>query len=144
MPSYQYRESHCGDKTILRPSYLHNGISYTGKMASLFWIRALSSDRWPLMTVNPPVGYTTITFTIGKANPILLHRVWLLCFWYEPRLRSCEINSHLSRLLSLGRVVFRVGPYLPRKLFQVLILFRDTWLSMSACALVTTPLKLCE
>ena len=36
MPSYQYRNSHCGDKTILRPSYLHNGISYTGKMTSLF------------------------------------------------------------------------------------------------------------
>ena len=31
MLSYQYRKSHCGDKTILRPSYLHNGISYTGK-----------------------------------------------------------------------------------------------------------------
>ena len=41
MPSYQYRKSHCGDKTILRPSYLHNGISYTSKMASLYWIRAL-------------------------------------------------------------------------------------------------------
>ena len=41
MPSYQYRKSHCGDKTILRPSYLHNGISYTGKMTSLYWIRAL-------------------------------------------------------------------------------------------------------
>ena len=27
MSSYQYRKSHCGDKTILRPSYLHNGIS---------------------------------------------------------------------------------------------------------------------
>ena len=40
MPSYQYRKSHCGDKTILRPSYLHNGISYTGKMTSLYWIRA--------------------------------------------------------------------------------------------------------
>ena len=37
--SYQYRKSHCGDKTILRPSYLHNGISYTGKMTSLYWIR---------------------------------------------------------------------------------------------------------
>ena len=37
---YQYRKSHCGDKRILRPSYLHNGISYTGKMASLYWIRA--------------------------------------------------------------------------------------------------------
>ena len=40
MTSYQYRKSHCGDKTILRPSYLHNGISYTGKTTSLYWIRA--------------------------------------------------------------------------------------------------------
>ena len=40
MTSYQYRKSHCGDKTILRPSYLHNGISYTGKITSLYWIRA--------------------------------------------------------------------------------------------------------
>ena len=38
--SYLYRKSHCGDKTILRPSYLHNGISYTGKTTSLYWIRA--------------------------------------------------------------------------------------------------------
>ena len=41
MSSYQYRKSHCGDKTVVRSSYLHNGISYTGKMASLYWIRAL-------------------------------------------------------------------------------------------------------
>ena len=34
--SYQYRKSHCGDKTILRPSYLHNGISYTDKITSLY------------------------------------------------------------------------------------------------------------
>ena len=37
MPSYQYRKSHCGDKTVVRPPYLHNGISYTSKMASLYW-----------------------------------------------------------------------------------------------------------
>ena len=43
MPPYQYRKSHCGDKTILRPSYLHNGISYTGKMTYLYWIRAQKS-----------------------------------------------------------------------------------------------------
>ena len=43
MPSYQYRKYYCGDKTILRLSYLHNGISYTGKMTSLHWIRALES-----------------------------------------------------------------------------------------------------
>ena len=41
MSSYQYRISHCGDKMILRPSYLHNRISYTGKITSLYWIRAL-------------------------------------------------------------------------------------------------------
>ena len=39
--SCQCRKSHCGDKTILRPSYLHNGISYTGKTTSLYWIGAL-------------------------------------------------------------------------------------------------------
>ena len=39
--SYQYRKSHCGDKTILRPSNLHNGISYTDKMRYLYWIRAM-------------------------------------------------------------------------------------------------------
>ena len=44
MTSYQYWKSHCGDKTILRPSNLHNGISYTGKMTSFYWI-------WDLVTV---------------------------------------------------------------------------------------------
>ena len=43
MPSYQYRNSHCGDKTILLLSYLHNVISYTGKTTSSYWIRGLSS-----------------------------------------------------------------------------------------------------
>ena len=40
MSSYQYRKSHCGDKMVVRSSYLHNGISYTGKMSSLYWIGA--------------------------------------------------------------------------------------------------------
>ena len=40
MLSYQYRKHHCGDKTILRPSYLRNGISYTAKTTSLYWIGA--------------------------------------------------------------------------------------------------------
>ena len=40
VPSYQYRKSHYGDKTILQPSYLHNATHYTGKTASLYWIRA--------------------------------------------------------------------------------------------------------
>ena len=36
----RYRKSHCGDKTVVRSSYLHNGISFTGKMTSLYWISA--------------------------------------------------------------------------------------------------------
>ena len=34
MSSYQYRKSHCGDKTVVRSFYLYNGISYTGKITS--------------------------------------------------------------------------------------------------------------
>ena len=37
MSSYQCRKSYCGDKMVVRSSYLHNGISYTGKMSSLYW-----------------------------------------------------------------------------------------------------------
>ena len=44
MSSYQYRNSHCGDKTILRSSYLDNGISYTGKITSLYWISPQGSS----------------------------------------------------------------------------------------------------
>ena len=40
MSSYQHRKSHCGDKTVVRSSYLHNGISYTGKVSSSYWIGA--------------------------------------------------------------------------------------------------------
>ena len=56
MPSYQYRKSHCGDKTILRPSHLNNGIYHTGKMASYFWIRPLDVVMNPickLMVIHP-------------------------------------------------------------------------------------------
>ena len=52
MSSYQYRKSHCGDKTILRPSYLHNGISYSDKTTSLYWIRALQSSPESSSTGN--------------------------------------------------------------------------------------------
>ena len=46
MSSYQHRKSHEWDKMILRPSYLHSGISYTGKMVSLYWIKAQSLSYW--------------------------------------------------------------------------------------------------
>ena len=81
MSSHQYRKSHCGDKTILRPSYLHNGISYSGKMTSLYWIRAqgtrassqeyrqnslLHDDEmswWPRLHTGPQFRYTRLIRT---------------------------------------------------------------------------------
>ena len=41
MSSYQFRISHCGDKMVIKSSYLYNGISYTGKMTSLHWFDPL-------------------------------------------------------------------------------------------------------
>ena len=77
MVSYQFRKSHCRDKTILRSSYLHNGISYTGyswildtpililrssylhngisytgKMPSLYWISPLFAMTYTTSAVD--------------------------------------------------------------------------------------------
>ena len=41
MQSYRIRKSNFKDKTTLRPFYLNNGIPYTGKIAYLYWFRAL-------------------------------------------------------------------------------------------------------
>ena len=60
MSSYLYRKSHCGDKTVVRSSYLHNGISYTGKMSSLYWTR------------GPLVGITSWRHFIFSANCAIL------------------------------------------------------------------------
>ena len=57
MLSYQYRKSHCGDKTVVRSSYLHNGISYTGKITSLYWIGALAPYlMWIYSVIFPLYG----------------------------------------------------------------------------------------
>ena len=71
MSSYQYRKSHCGDKTILRPSYLHNGISYTGKTTSLHWIRALEIS---LSCTNPSI----LSFFNGNHNTDVYHGIFIL------------------------------------------------------------------
>ena len=38
MLSYQYRDSHYKDKTVLRLSYLCNGSPYTGETVFVYWI----------------------------------------------------------------------------------------------------------
>ena len=57
MPSYQYRNSHCGDKAILRPAYPQSGISYTGKTTYLYWIGPLVTfcSRYFLQQFRSPI-----------------------------------------------------------------------------------------
>ena len=71
MSSYQYRKSHCGDKTVVRSSYLHNGISYTGKMTSIYWI-SLWSHYNPVSFLDH-YQYTTRLLCwslLGKEAPV--------------------------------------------------------------------------
>ena len=68
MISYQYRKSHCGDKTILRPSYLHNGISYTGKMTSLYWIRAQDYILFDILQICITIPDTNAPFHVSVGN----------------------------------------------------------------------------
>ena len=72
MSSYQYMKSHCGDKTILLQSYLHNGISYTGKMISIYWIgaqsEALHLSVWTCkdnLRWSPPGGPSVLQSTMN-------------------------------------------------------------------------------
>ena len=71
MTSYQYRKSHCGDKTILRPSYLHNGISDTVKITSIYWI-------------GDQVLYTSTTSPISMfINDQMIDWISLFCHYWQ-------------------------------------------------------------
>ena len=91
MSSYQYRKSHCGDKTILRPSYLHNGISYTGKMTSLYWIRALVEQCCTILSQ---------VYTYVQLSPNKLQK-WVNINWFFliPFIADFELVQSSSSLL---------------------------------------------
>ena len=83
MPSYQYMKSHCGDKTILWPSYLHNGISYTDTMTSLYWIRAQDMYKQ---------SYHTVFWISYPCH----------CFWYQsPHTSNKTHRTPFQWILSL-------------------------------------------
>ena len=81
MTSYRYKKSHCGDKTILRPSYLYNGISYTGKMSSLYWIRAQDSRSCDVDLVLPQWSLLSQWETALHCN-VVYH-------WLSPYTKCC-------------------------------------------------------
>ena len=109
MISYQYRNSHCGDKTILRPSYLHNGISYTGKTTSLYWLRALAPQ--PICTTlqgtadhatRPGVGVTKPIFSVPLFSQFcrMMKTVvtWMISSSYLAGVTAAELRRHLANM----------------------------------------------
>ena len=75
MSSYQYRKSLCGDKMVVRSSYLHYGNSYTGKMSSLCWISPLGivvaqavgqAARQTAQLALSHTQFSQIIFKLGK------------------------------------------------------------------------------
>ena len=72
MSSYQYRKSRCGDKTVVRSTYLHNGISYTDKMSSLYWIGALTL-AFPMDTYLPLDDFTFNQIFYQEMRMVMLY-----------------------------------------------------------------------
>ena len=73
MTSCQYRKSHCGDKTILWSSYLHNGISYTDKTTPLYWIGALELR---LSCTKPSVCFMgCIIYTLHHYDDVIMSTI---------------------------------------------------------------------
>ena len=66
---------HCGDKMTVRSSYLHNRISYTGKMTSLYW-KSLQ-DSWWLCMIST-FFYTPLSFLSKHAQNISVQRVGIM------------------------------------------------------------------
>ena len=81
MSSYQYGKSHCGDKTVVRSSYLDNGISYTGKMSSLYWISPLMSSQCSTSPIllNSRIYRQSCMFQ--HQNPRPLYTMKTLPYW---------------------------------------------------------------
>ena len=89
MSSYQYRKSHCRDKTILRPSYLYNGVSYTDKMTSLYWIRAQLTHcglRWSYESTALDIAICNQRYVV-QYSPRIVHIVCVLLYFIVVRNR---------------------------------------------------------
>ena len=98
-------KSHCGDKTVAISSYLNNGISYTGKMASLYWtyllyakthLQARYITRWRHMVVMASriANHSTICWTVcsGIHKRTCQSTALLALCWGNPPV-TVELNS---------------------------------------------------
>ena len=110
MSSYQYRKSHCGDKTVVRLSYLHNGISYTGKMSSLYWIKPrahFQSHTRPITGQVTSVTYPVIGWAYSEQDtengPCKVPSRHLNQFWFL-------VNDIWIKIFSIKKTNLKMCP----------------------------------
>ena len=97
MSSCQYRKSHCGDRTVVRSSYLHNGVTYTGKMSSLYWSGALE------LTDNKSILVRLMTWC-RRVSRHYIEQWWTKSFRESPsQLNIIWINHNIYTDVSVNR-----------------------------------------
>ena len=111
MTSFQYRKSHCGDKMILRPSYLHNGITCTGKTTSLYWIGAQNIFKssiisqhwycvgsWNYSLYKTRGSHLSNTDNTTVADDLIAQRVRHQQTWYWPNSPIIFLRKKCSKI----------------------------------------------
>ena len=79
-----FRELHCGDKVVIKSSYLHSGNSYTGKMVSLCWIKArmAMSSLWKISAAFPIqmwINYVKYRYNVYNIYICIYHQCNSAC-----------------------------------------------------------------
>ena len=136
---HHYRKPHCGDKAVVRSSYLHNGISYTDKMTSLYQTNPLvDSCQSPLLftleiktNINYPwktTQYNALKYYKSYINkkPQLhqQHRIRTITGifrwfskWYSRK--SSHISCWYYRIfliqMACNNVILSISRFLPRR-----------------------------
>ena len=111
MSSCRYRKSHCGDKMAVRSSYLHNWISCTGKVSSLYWIRA-PGESLPVFTIfSVDVLCSYWTHVIEKIRYIMMLSYFPDVLLFFQNVKFCSRKIPLFLYATVPCVVwFRSGP----------------------------------
>ena len=108
MTSYQYSKSHCGEKTVVIYSYLHNGISYTVKKSSVYWTSPLDAKKFRVFYSAwiTKLSFLTILFYFCFVFNDIFFFYILIC-WYSLQIctwgRFFELNSY--RIISDDPVI---------------------------------------
>ena len=103
MLSYQYRKSHCEDKTVVRLFYLHNGNLYMGKTTFLFWISPQISQNngHNIICIYISVSWCTYKQHKEKFTGIHMFLIHFKAFHY---FHPCEADRRIhSNLFIHGR-----------------------------------------